>query len=321
MPKVSVVIPAYNSEKYIAQTIDSVLEQTFRDYEIIVVDDGSTDKTAAIVKGYEDKVKYFFQENWGTSVARNTGVKNAKGKYIAFLDNDDLWFPDKLSLQINIMEANSDVGMIFTDGQWFDDVKIVRLSSRPTQDFGEPDSWKYKIAKTKLDDGMILKGNFHRDFLRGNFVLNSSVLVRRKILDNVGLLDDELLINGDYDLWLRIAEQCPVIYLNKITTQWRVRQDSLSGDYDIRAFNYKRWDGLLFEKYSKRCSKENRPLVRRKGYECYKIAAWGYLNYGDFNEARRLSIKGILLNPFDLKLYYYILVSLLCVYRKVSHVN
>ena len=103
---ISVVIPAYNAGRFIRRTIDSVLAQTYTDYEIIVVDDGSTDNTAEIVKSYGSKVRYIYQQNAGDGAARNTGIYAAKGEWIAFLDHDDEWLPEKLRLQMELLKRN-----------------------------------------------------------------------------------------------------------------------------------------------------------------------------------------------------------------------
>src|SRR4051812_17019821 len=105
-PSVSIIIPAYNSERYLRASLQSVLEQTYRDYEVIVVDDGSTDGTKAAVLGVEGSIRYIYQSNQGPSAARNTGIAAARGDFICFLDADDSWTPDKLAIQVEFMERN-----------------------------------------------------------------------------------------------------------------------------------------------------------------------------------------------------------------------
>jgi len=113
-PKISTIIPVYNREKYIAEAIDSVLAQTYKPIEVIVVDDGSTDNSAGIVKQYvNSSIRYTFQPNQGIGAARNTGIELAKGSYYAFLDSDDLWTPDKISLQMKAFDNDPDLDMIF----------------------------------------------------------------------------------------------------------------------------------------------------------------------------------------------------------------
>src|SRR5436309_7380613 len=112
MPKVSVIIPVFNGERYIRQTIESVLAQTYRDFELLVIDDGSTDGTAEAVKEYEKDLRYVHQGNGGASKARNQGIRFSQGKYIAFLDADDLWEPEKLTIQVEFLERNPKIGLV-----------------------------------------------------------------------------------------------------------------------------------------------------------------------------------------------------------------
>src|SRR3990172_11149387 len=123
MPKVSVIIPTFNCEEYIEETLSSVLFQTFTDFEVIVVDDGSTDNTIKVIKPYLDKISYIQKDNGGQGSARNLGISLAKGEYLAFLDSDDLWLPDKLSLQVGYMENNPNVSLTFTDAVAFEERK------------------------------------------------------------------------------------------------------------------------------------------------------------------------------------------------------
>ena len=117
--KVSVAIPTYNRAHYICETIDSVLVQTYKDYEIIVVDDGSTDNTREILKRYGGKIKYFYQANQGQASAWNYAVSQSSGEYIAFLDDDDLWFPEKLERQVEVLDKNPDLGFVCSESYVF----------------------------------------------------------------------------------------------------------------------------------------------------------------------------------------------------------
>ena len=115
MKKVTIIIPTYNSSPFIGKAIDSVLAQTYTDYEIILVDDGSTDNTKEILEKYQDNITYILQPNQGVAIARNTGIRNSESEYIALLDSDDEWLPEKLELQMRTIEKNNDVGLVHTN--------------------------------------------------------------------------------------------------------------------------------------------------------------------------------------------------------------
>ena len=118
MPRVSIIIPVYNGDRFIIEAINSVLRQTYQDYEMIVVDDGSTDRTRQVLEPYRDKIRYFYQENQGSAVARNLVIQEAQGELIAFLDADDFWLlPEKLAEQVNCFEQNSSLGSVHTGWQ------------------------------------------------------------------------------------------------------------------------------------------------------------------------------------------------------------
>lgn len=186
-PKVSVIIPCYNSEKFLAAALESALAQTFTDLEVIVVDDGSTDGTASIVMAYGDdrRVRYLYQKNQGLSVARNVGIEAAGGEFIAFLDSDDLWVASKIARQVELLARDQDTILVFTDYSTFDSSGMIASRKLP-----------------KLPDGPLL---FSFLFSRNNFIYPSTVVLRRNIFHDVGYFDVSLNSIEDYDLWLRIV--------------------------------------------------------------------------------------------------------------------
>jgi glycosyltransferase involved in cell wall biosynthesis len=125
-PLVSVIVPTYNYAEFIGEAIKSVLDQTIQDFEILVIDDGSTDNTKEVVLSFGDKVRYFYQSQQGPAKARNKGIVESKGEYIAFLDADDVWLPSKLEKQVNLFRSNPKLGMVVTDNFLFDDAGIYR---------------------------------------------------------------------------------------------------------------------------------------------------------------------------------------------------
>lgn len=315
MPNVSVIIPTYNCARYISEAIGSALSQTYRDFEIIVVDDGSTDNTAEVLDVYKGQIRLLHQQNKGVSAARNKGIREARGHYVAFLDADDLWLPDKLGLQVQIMEANPDTAMVFTDGERLVKAFPTDYSLKPLPQHSISDNkegfW-HKITQVKIDDGSIFKGNYYKDMLLGNLVFfTSSILVRKEILQKVGFLNENLPSSEDYELWLRMAYQHDFLYLNRVTGKYRVREDSISGKEEERNFHYKKSDGLVFENYMKICPPEQKKFSAARAAESYKFASWGYFRAGKIAEARQLCFKSLRYNKRQIKLYIYILMSFL----------
>lgn len=189
--KVSVVIPTYNREKIITKALDSVFSQTYQDFEIVVLDDGSTDTTRETIKKYGEKVKYFYQENKGIAGARNSGMKKCSGDYIAFLDSDDYWKPEKLEQQIGLFQNHPEYGMVASQCASIQADGSYREKNRPGK------------------SGWIL-----RDLFNKNFIRTSSAIITRACMDTVGFFDESLREGEEYDYWLRIAAAFPIGFIN-----------------------------------------------------------------------------------------------------------
>lgn len=212
MPKVSVIIPTYNAANYITEAIDSVLSQTFIDYEVIVVDDGSTDNTRDIIRKYNGKIKYTYQKNSGTSAARNTAIRESRGEYLAFLDADDLWLPEKLEVQVKFLDQNPDLAFVCSDSYVIDkSQKIINIWAKGIRN--------YETFESLYEE---------------NFVLILTVLMRKSCLLNVGGFDEELIISQDYDLWLRIAKKYKFKHLNIPLAKYRLHQNNISRNIALK---------------------------------------------------------------------------------------
>lgn len=304
----SVVIPAFNCEAYIDEAIASVLQQTLRPYEIIVVDDGSTDGTAELLQRYRNVITYIRQSNKGPSAARNVGISKATGDYIAFLDNDDAWFPDKLFRQVDALNRHPEAALAFSDAAWVrDDGTTARytfsrnLNGAPRRVVG----LRGQIAAIPEDDGTTLAGDWYGDLLQDNFIINSSVVVRRQALSEVGTIDESLVLNSDYDLWLRVSSKFPMVFLNRAALKYRLRDGSMSGGLALREYRYRHWDARLFEKHLDIGRPEFRAIIETRISRCYALAAWGYFHYGDLADARRLNSLALSRNRFNMKLWIY----------------
>jgi glycosyltransferase involved in cell wall biosynthesis len=187
-PQVSVVIPTYNRAGCLREAVDSVLAQEFRGFELIVVDDGSTDETPRLLQGYGDAIRGLRQKNRGVSAARNAGVAAARGDLIAFLDSDDIWLRGKLACQVEFFRQHPEAFICQTEELWVKNGRRVNPGRRH-----------------RKRDGMIFEPS-----LELCLVSPSAVMLRKALFDRVGLFDERLPACEDYDLWLRVSSRFPV---------------------------------------------------------------------------------------------------------------
>ena len=200
---VSVIIPLYNGEEHILETLRAVLAQSYQNVEIMIVNDGSTDNSVAIVKQFDDsRIVLIEQKNSGVSVARNTAIMHARGEFVAFLDADDLWHTAKLETQVKQLEHHSDIDFCYTDRDLFDDVEGLNLS-------------------IEIDADSIEKQHLFPLLLKHNHIHCSSVMVRRSIFAKIGLFDVMLDASEDSDLWIRAAKSNTVLRIASVLSFYR----------------------------------------------------------------------------------------------------
>lgn len=217
MPEISVIIPAYNSEETIVQTIKTVIRQTFHDFELIVIDDGSKDKTPELVHSIkDDRIKLFSYENGGLPTARNRGMTHSNGEFIAFLDADDLWTPDKLELQLAALKQSSEAGLAYS-WTYFMDInergEAVTLLPSPSYSF---------------------EGDVYEKLLVSDFIHSgSNTLIRRQTLDSVGNFDSTLKSCEDWDYWLRVAASWHFVVVPKHQVFYRRSPNSMSSKVEV----------------------------------------------------------------------------------------
>ncbi len=245
--KISVVIPTCNRAHTLAAALDSVLNQSLAPDEVIVIDDGSTDNTASLLSTYGDTVTTLYQENHGVSHARNVGIVHAKGEWIALLDSDDHWLPDKLKQQFHLVEQHPTYRICHTDEIWIRNGVRVNQMKKHT---------KYG-------------GNIYCHCLPGCVISPSSVMIHRDLFALTGNFDESLPACEDYDLWLRICADHPVLYVNKpLVAKFGGHDDQLSRRYwgmdrfrvialekmirfhQLSTENYQRTLSMLLEKIS-----------------------------------------------------------------------
>lgn len=211
-PLISVIMPAYNVQDYIQEAIDSVLLQTFINWELIIIDDGSTDRTAEIIKENKNKdnrIKYFYQDNQGQSEARNLGFSKANGKYVAFFDSDDICFLERFTKQISFLETNEEVVVI---GSWFSIIGSDRVIKLP-----------------EYNDAIRLA------LLSGNCIALSSVMVRKKSLEDFKLVFEKSKEPAeDYDLWFRLIMKGKFYNLQEVLIDYRTHSDQVSKKQNVK---------------------------------------------------------------------------------------
>jgi glycosyltransferase involved in cell wall biosynthesis len=279
MPKVSVIIPTYNCAHYLEQAIESAMNQTYRDLEIIVLDDGSTDNTSEVVRKYGTDIRYIRQANAGLPAARNRAIESSSGEFLAFLDSDDWWEPSKLAEQVPILEGDPELGLIYTDLRVVhDDGEIIPsfLASRP----------------------LATSGYVFDRLLQSGFILPSTVLMRRTCLDQVGMFDESMRSHEDIELWLRVCQKWKVALVSQPLTHRRqgaanmTSNDNLKTEYSVK----------LFEKALRlpNLTIEQRNTMTEKLAGAYFMRGWFHFSNGHMRECRkslRQSLGGRKSNP------------------------
>ena len=210
MFNISIIIPTYNRKSFLIHAIDSVLNQTYQNLELIIIDDGSSDKSVEYIKKKYSNIKIYKQSNKGVSAARNKGIKLSSNSWLAFLDSDDRWHPKKLEKQISYLIKNTKYKICHTDEIWIK--KGIKINQH---------------KKHKKYGGFIFDKCL--DLCR---ISPSSVMIHTDVFNKIGLFNEKLPVCEDYDLWLRIAAEFPVLYLNeKLTIKYGGHLNQLSKKY------------------------------------------------------------------------------------------
>ncbi|HWP93500.1 MAG TPA: glycosyltransferase [Thermodesulfobacteriota bacterium] len=294
MPKVSVVIPTYNRAELLGSAINSVLSQTFQDFEIVVVDDASRDNTAEVIRGFNDKrIKHVRHEtNKGEAGARNTGVINSDGSYVAFLDDDDEWLPEKLERQIEIFERDSDrIGGVYTGF-----LKVDRATGQVVKE----------VIPTK-------RGNIFNELLQFNWIRIPSVLmVKKECFDRTGLFDASIPFGLDYDMWIRISKEFQFEYVDRPLVKYYSHADSrLSTNYKLVISGKE----AMLKKYSD-------VFESNKKDHSYRYLQLGvlYCYSGNARKGREAFLRAIMAYPFEVRHYFNFCLSLLgaSVFKKMK---
>ena len=276
-PLVSVIIPTYNGAKFIDDAVRSALSQTYPNVEVIVVDDGSSDGTKEVLSPYGSKIKYIYQENKGVSAARNNGIRNASGEFVAFLDSDDAWLPEKIELQVAEMLKSPQCGLVSCGFYLCDEeLKEVSQGSKPSY----PNKNEFMVA-----------------MLFGNQVGGGScALIRKDCFQKSGLFNEKLQGTEDWEMWFRLVKYYEMRFVDKPLIRIRVVSDSMSsaGNAEKMLKNEMLVLREFFSGYPYRTSifLKGRVFSRR-----YLSAAWALIECGEKTKARKSMLKAIFLDP------------------------
>ena len=275
-PRVSVVIPAYNAASTIGQTLDSVFSQTFRDFEVVVVDDGSTDQTRDVVAGYGDRIRVLSKVNEAKPAAtRNLGVHAARGDLVAFLDADDWWREDKLERQVAVFDGRPDVGLVYTADATVDSAgKVLSVNPCPAE----------------------ARGRIYELLTVRNAMVGSSVMARREAIARAGGFDESLTSIENWALWIRISRDWAIEYIDEPLTLYRVHEGNRSSNVELRRQNVFR----VLAKYHD--PRDLSPSARRRRADAYfhvyfNVLGKAYFSQHEMGAARRVLLRALWLRP------------------------
>jgi len=283
MPKVSVIIPTHNRSAYLHSAVTSVLNQTYQDFEIIIVNDASSDNTEEVVASFTDsRIKYIRHElSKGDGGARNTGIINAAGEFIGFLDDDDQWLPQKLELQVDLLQNSPPyVGGVYTGH--FDisgvDGKITNVS--------------YPMRR----------GNLSQYALIESCIITSCVLLRRECFEKIGLFDETIPYCNDRDMWVRIAQAFQFDFIKKPLVKYLIHSDKLSTNFKLATKGRE----MILQKYSEDFGHYPKAYAAR-----YLELGELYCYDGNLKKGREVFFKAIKIYPLEMRSYYLCCLALL----------
>ena len=275
MPKVSVIMPAYNNAGYIQEAVESVLAQTWPDWELIVVDDGSTDDTARVLRRFEGVIRYIYQENRGSAGARNTGIRASSGQFIAFLDGDDLWMPEFLAVQVQAFQEAPDMEVMYS---WWCYI----------------DEDGHQLPEQGVYRG---KGQLLKEFALRNLFPVITALVPRQCINRVGLFDQSLRTREDWDFWLRMAQAGYRFgFSPRVLAKYRIHESNKLLNMDVQ--RQTAYQTALLEKfYSQQLPEEIAALRSRAYADVYLNSATLCYRTGDEQAAYEILREGVRVWP------------------------
>jgi len=316
-PRVSVIIPTYNRARLLPKAINSVLNQSYKNVEIIVIDDGSNDDTKLVIAPYVNKIRYLRTDHRGAAHARNTGMRTATGKYIAFLDSDDTYRPYKLAIQVPFIEVHPEIGMVCTEFSGdYDNGYVEEYHMRNYHPIWIEKGWRYEDVFTEkgkftsdcTDDSIpYYIGDIFQYVLMSTILPSNTALFPRAILETVGLQDETIRSGQDYEFIVRICKHYRVAFLNIPTYILLYHGKQLSNRYQYKKKQkilYEIDEGDLFLKVvmdwaykDKAYYERNRESVDRRLSEIYLYKGVKWIEYGDLEKANEFISLSRRLNP------------------------
>lgn len=295
--RITAIIPTFNSERYICDTVESVLTQTYPVHEVIVVDDGSTDATEQVLAKYAGRIRYIRQKNAGPPVARNTGLTHATGDWIALLDSDDLWVRTKTERQMDYLTAHPACGLVYTDMKTFDDTGIIEESVKVSRNL-------------TLPSGRIFPQVFAETLFQ-----TSAVLIRKSCLDTVGGFDETLRMGDDYELFLRLARHFELGYVDEPLVLYRQHPTQGTRTWGKQLQQGVPWEFLVLKKivdlYPQIFEELGGGKVRQRLSKPYVALAYACFAERDHKNARHLMREALRQWPTNLGYLRYYAMSFL----------
>jgi glycosyltransferase involved in cell wall biosynthesis len=283
--KVSAIVPVYNCAQYVGKAIESILAQTYRAQEIIVVDDGSTDNTREALEPYKDSIIYVYQKNAGEPAARNTGIRHSTGEYIAYLDADDLWLPDKLQLQMEYFRTHPQCDLVYTDMMTFDDQGIIECSVR---------SSRARVYSS---------GKIFPQLFRETLFGSGSVVLRKAAAEKAGGFDETFFVGSDYEMWLRMSRSFEFGYVDKPLLMYRQHRDMSTQKLGKVPQDGMPWQVKVLKRTLELFPEAERelgkPAINHRMAVPYMWLGRSWMDRGNHKEARRLISGAIQYDPWN----------------------
>jgi glycosyltransferase involved in cell wall biosynthesis len=289
-------MPVYNGQLYISKSIESVLAQTYENWELIIVNDGSTDLTEEIVIKFQNltnKVKYFYKVNGGQVKATNFGILKSNGVYVAFLDSDDLWERDKLNKQVNFISKNKNIDFLYAKYNSIDENGNL-------------------LSTNNSHDSL----NHHEDLLKRCFIGRLTVMVKKSILVELDLFDEFLHSTDDWDMWIRISKKFQLSFLDEVVASYRIHPQSMSKNSYNQLLNVSK----VYAKHVFSNSELNKQFKNDVKWIELKIYLSSFLNEKKFQKVFLIFYEMLKINRVD-TIYLFFKLSLISLKSKLLNLR